>query len=78
MTAAPMPDTDTHDLLRDGAMSVADAVTFTALSRAELYRRMLVGQLPFVAQGRRRLIPRRALVAMLAAGLRGGAARSAA
>lgn len=69
----PMTD---QDLLADGVVSIRDAVAFAGLSRAELYRRMGAGELAHVIQGRRRLIPRRALVRMLAAGLRGGSPRA--
>jgi hypothetical protein len=61
-----------RELLAEGAIGIEEAVEFTGLSRAELYRRMTAGQLPYVIQGRRRLLPRRALQDMLAAGLRGG------
>jgi excisionase family DNA binding protein len=61
-----------RELLADGAIGIEQAVEFTGLSRAELYRRMDAGSLRFVKVGRRRLIPKRAAVQMLAAGLRGG------
>ena len=63
---------DAFELLADGAMGIEDAVKWCGLSRAELYRRMTRGELRYVIRGRRRLIPRRALSEMLAAGLRGG------
>jgi hypothetical protein len=62
MTTGP----DALDLLADGALGIEAAVDFTGLSRAELYRRMGRGSLPYVLQGRRRLLPRRALQEMLA------------
>lgn len=61
--------TPENDLLADGAISVPDACEFAGLSRTELYRQMDRGTLPYTKIGRRRLIPRRALVAMLAPGL---------
>lgn len=67
------PSDEAEELLRDGALTVGAATEYAGLSRAELYRRMERGVLPYTIQGRRRLIPRRALVRMLAAGLRGGA-----
>lgn len=67
------PDADGEELMRDGALTIGAATQYAGLSRAELYRRMERGVLPYTVQGRRRLIPRRALVRMLAAGLRGGA-----
>ena len=64
------------DLLSDGALGLnGPAEEFSGLSRAFLYRENQAGRLPFVKQGRRTLIPRRALVKMLAGGLRGGGAR---
>lgn len=75
--AATMPDLTApaaaaEELLADGVLTIHDAVALSRLSRAELYRRMERGALAYTVQGRRRLIPRRALVRMLAAGLRGG------
>jgi len=64
MTAA---NPDALDLMADGALGVAEAVEFTGLSRAELYRLMLSGRLVFVKHGRRTLIPKRAAVRLLAA-----------
>ena len=62
-------DNPSSDVLADGVMSVAEAVQFSGLSRSELYNRMSDGTLPFVKHGVRRLIPRKALVGLLAAGL---------
>lgn len=53
-------------LMAEGTTDVKGAVAFTNLSRPELYRLMARGKLAFVKYGRRRLIPRRALVEMLA------------
>jgi excisionase family DNA binding protein len=61
-----------EELLKDGVLSVPEAAGFMGLSRATVYRLMENGQLVFVLQGRRRLVPRRAVVRLLAAGLRGG------
>ena len=58
------------ELLADGAVGVAEAVQFAGVSRATLYDAMAEGQLAYLKRGRRRLIPRRALVAWLAAGLK--------
>jgi len=59
-----------EELLRDGAFSVREMIVFTGLSRATIYREIQEGRLPVVKQGRRTLIPRRAAVRLLAAGLR--------
>ena len=57
------------ELLADGAMGVPEAAKFCGLSRAEIYRRMAARELPSVKHGRRRLVPKVALVEMLAKGL---------
>jgi excisionase family DNA binding protein len=54
------------ELMADGALTVAKACEFTSLSRPELYKLMAAGKLPFTKHGKRRLIPRRALVQLLA------------
>ena len=71
LTALPDPDQRAAalDLLADGVMSIAGAVRFAGVSRTTLYGAMDAGHLAFVKRGRRRLIPRRALVAWLAEGL---------
>jgi predicted DNA-binding transcriptional regulator AlpA len=63
------------EVMADGVLAIDAAVEFAGISRAELYRRMTAGQLVYSMQGRRRFIPKRALIAMLATGLRGGGAR---
>jgi hypothetical protein len=60
---------DATDLVADGVLSVAESMQFTKLSRAELYNLMGAGRLTFVKHGKRRLIPKRALVQLLAYGL---------
>ena len=50
------------DLVQDGLMAVAEAAKFVGLSRSELYVRMERGELAYCRLGRRRLIPRRALL----------------
>ena len=63
-------DSDPIELLGDGAITVTKAVQFSGLSRATLYAAMAEGDLAYLKRGRRRLIPRRALVAWLAEGLK--------
>lgn len=53
------------DVVADGMLTVEEAAGFSKLSRAELYRRMSAGDLKYVKFGKRRLIPRRALVELL-------------
>jgi predicted DNA-binding transcriptional regulator AlpA len=68
-----MGDTEvSHDIVADGAFAIPEAVRFTGYSRASLYRAMDAGQLEYIKLGRRRLIPRRAAIRLLAQGLRGG------
>ncbi len=55
--------------LADGMMSVAQAMEFTQLSKAELYAAMAKGALKFHNYGRRRLIAKRELLAWLRAAL---------
>ena len=53
-------------------MKVTEAADFLRLSRSNLYALMERGELPFVKLGRSRRIPRRAVIALAAGGLRGG------
>jgi excisionase family DNA binding protein len=50
------------DLVQDGLMAVTEAAKFVGLSRSELYVRMGRGELPYCLIGRRRLVPKKALV----------------
>ncbi len=52
-------------LFMDGAMSVADAVTFSGIGRTTLYELMRAGRLPSISLGRKRLVPKAALVQLL-------------
>jgi excisionase family DNA binding protein len=60
------------EALADGCLSLPEAVRFSGVGRSTIYGAMESGALPFVKIGRRRLVPRRALVESLASGLRGG------
>ena len=64
------------DLFRDGALTVPAACEFSGLSRTAIYSAMRSGELPFLQRGGRRLIPRRALAEMLAAGMQPSEERS--
>ena len=59
-------------LVEDGLVTVSEAASFLRLSRSSLYVLMERGELAFVKIGRSRRIPRRALIALAACGLRGG------
>ena len=64
----PPPSTLAPDFAA-GALSIAAASEFSSLSRRTLYELMESGALAFTKVGRRRLIPRAALVALLARGV---------
>jgi excisionase family DNA binding protein len=57
------------EMLQDGALGIKEAQTFSGVSRTTLYELMGQGRLPFVKVGARRLIPRRALIEVLAEGV---------
>ena len=62
-------DENSEELLEDGCLSIAEAVEFSRLSRSQLYEHIRAGDLRTIKNGRRRLIPRRALIRFLAEGL---------
>src|SRR5262249_3439960 len=55
-------DNERDGLVEGGLWTVPEALEFCRLSRSDLYARMERGELAYVKIGRRRLIPRRALV----------------
>jgi excisionase family DNA binding protein len=57
------------ELLEDGALGIEEARKFSGLGRTVLYDLMGEGRLSYTKVGARRLIPRRALVQVLAEGL---------
>ncbi len=67
-----MAASEQQALVADGLMTVKEAAEFLRLSRSSVYALMDHGELAFVKLGRRRRIPRRALVELAASGLRGG------
>lgn len=58
-------------VVADGMFTVKEAVEFTKLSRSELYALMGRGELQFLKHGKRRLVPKRAIVELLAGKLSG-------
>ena len=62
----------TTELVADGAVGLEDATKLSGLQRSKLYELMGEGKLVFVKVGARRLIPRRAITALLAANIVGG------
>jgi excisionase family DNA binding protein len=59
-------------LLDESTLTIAEAVKFTGLPRTNLYELMGSGRLPYVKIGKRRLVPRKALVGLLNKNLVGG------
>lgn len=55
-----------RELCTEGAVSVAKAAEFIGASRTFVYGEMDAGRLPFIRVGRKRALPRRALVRWLA------------
>lgn len=68
------PDhTDPRNLVADGLLTIREAAAFLRVGRSTIYAMMDSGELPFAKLGRRsRRIPRRAVVELAAAGVRGG------
>ena len=60
-----------EELVKDGLMTIREAIAFLRLGRSTLYGLMERGDLPYACIGARRLIPRRALVDLVASHLRG-------
>ncbi len=65
-------DLSRMELVADGLFTVAEAASFLRVGRSSLYALMDRGELRFVKIGRSRRIPRRAVIALAACGLRGG------
>ena len=66
-----MSSKSTALVVEGGLRTIEEAREFTRLSRSVLYELMDAGKLPYTKIGRRRLIPRQALVELAAAGLVG-------
>lgn len=62
------------ELMSDGALGIEDAQRFCGLGRTVLYALMTEGKLPYTKVGARRLIPKRALVALLSRNVAGKSA----
>ena len=65
------PMININEFVSDGLLTVADAAAFLNLSRTTLYGLMERGALPYVKIGRSRRVPRRALVELAGANLKG-------
>jgi excisionase family DNA binding protein len=70
-------DTDRELLVSDGVLTVPDAANFLSISRSAVYQLMQSGRLPYVHIGRARRIPKRSLIGLAAANLKGGWAQQA-
>ncbi len=66
-----MAYTAPETLVRDGLLTVPEAITFLRLSRSMLYSLMDAGELAYIRIGRARRIPKRALVDLAATHLKG-------
>ena len=60
------------DVVADGLMTVAASAVFLSLSRSKIYEMMNAGELVYTKLGRARRIPRRAVVQLAVANLKGG------
>jgi excisionase family DNA binding protein len=60
------------ELAADGAVGLDEAATLTGVKRSKLYELMGQGKLAYAKIGSRRLIPRRALTALIASNIVGG------
>ena len=70
-----MGATQSPELFADGTIDVKGAVAFSGLGRTVLYALMGANRLPYCQVGKKRLIPRRALIDLLAAHATGRARR---
>ena len=68
---APATSESGEQLVSDGMVNVEEAARFLGLSRSSIYGLMESGQLPYAKFGKARRIPRKALIELAAANLRG-------
>lgn len=61
-----------QDLVADGLTTVAEAAKFLSLGRSKIYGLMNAGELHFVKLGNSRRIPKRAILDLAKANLKGG------
>jgi excisionase family DNA binding protein len=78
-TATPVvaPDNDRADdyartILEDGLLSVKGACAFLGTGKTFVYQAMADGEIAYVVLGRKRLLPKRALIEYAARNLKGG------
>ena len=63
-----------ENLVEDGLVSLTNAMAFLSIGRSTLYELMDKGVLPYAKIGRSRRIPKRALIQLAQATLKGGSA----
>jgi excisionase family DNA binding protein len=63
---------ESQDWVADGLMQVAEVAQFLSVGRSTVYQLMDRGELPFVKLGASRRIPRRAVLNLASANLKGG------
>ena len=63
-----------EQLVVDGLVSLRDAMAFLSIGRSTIYELMEKGMLPYSKIGRSRRIPKRALLRLAQATLKGGGA----
>ena len=61
-----------ENLVEDGLVSLTNAMAFLSIGRSTLYELMDKGILPYAKIGRSRRIPKRALIQLAQATLKGG------
>lgn len=67
-------ETQPAEVLADGLLTVEQACAFSTLGKTELYKLLNSGRLASVKYGKRRLVPKRALMNLFAPGLVGAPA----
>jgi hypothetical protein len=64
-TATLLTESSTQDVLGDGTFNIEQAIAFSGLPRSNLYESMSRGELVYTKVGKRRLIPKRALIELM-------------
>ena len=64
--------TQSNEVFEEGLMTVAEASKFLSIGKSKLYELMDAGQLVYAKFGKARRIPKRALVDLAKANMRGG------
>ena len=67
-----MQENHKAELLADGLITVAEVAKFLSVSRSTVYEAMERGELQYVKLGRSRRVPKRAVLDLARANLKGG------